>query len=92
MTAVARTRVAIYLPSLAGGGAERAMLNLAQGLAERDCAVDVVLARAQGPYLSEVREPIRLVDLKAARVLGLNRNTLRKKIKELDINVVKPIK
>ncbi len=70
MTVNAETKVALFLPSLSGGGAERAMLNLAQGLAERGCAVDLVLARAQGPYLKEVREPIRLVDLKASRVLA----------------------
>ncbi len=45
------------------------MLNLAYGLAESGCAVDLVLAQALGPYLKEVREPIRLVDLKASRVL-----------------------
>lgn len=69
MTDYSGTKLAIYLPSLAGGGAERAMLNLAQGLTERGCAVDLVLARAQGPYLKEVDEPIQLVDLQASRVL-----------------------
>lgn len=68
MTVDTQTKVAVFLPSLAGGGAERAMLNLADGLARR-CAVDLVLARAKGPYLKEVHEPIRLVDLKASRVL-----------------------
>lgn len=69
MTVHAETKLAIYLPSLAGGGAERAMLNLAQGLAASGCSVDLVLARAEGPYLKDVQEPIRLVDLKASRVL-----------------------
>jgi glycosyltransferase involved in cell wall biosynthesis len=63
------TRLAIFLPSLAGGGAERAMVNLAHGFADRGCAVDVVLAQAKGPYLSEVREPVRIVDLNASRGL-----------------------
>ncbi|MCI0562551.1 MAG: glycosyltransferase [Nitrososphaera sp.] len=64
-----RKQFAIYLPSLTGGGAERAMLNLAQGLAECGYAVDLVLAQAKGPYLGDVHAPIRLVDLKASRVL-----------------------
>lgn len=69
MTVAAESKLAIFLPSLAGGGAERAMLNLGQGLAERGRDVDLVLARARGPYLDEVREPLRLVDLEASRVL-----------------------
>ena len=65
----ASLKVAIFLPSLAGGGAERAMLNLAHGLARCGCRVDLVLAQAQGPYLGEVQESVRLVDLKASRVI-----------------------
>ena len=62
-------RLGFFLPSLAGGGAERAMLNLAHGFAGRGCSVDLVLARAQGPYLDDVGEMVRVVDLKASRVL-----------------------
>ncbi|MCA9949561.1 MAG: glycosyltransferase [Anaerolineales bacterium] len=60
---------AIYLPSLNGGGAQRAMLNLAHGLCVCGCAVDLVLAEAKGPYLAEVGDSVRLIDLKASRVL-----------------------
>ena len=70
MTLSAETKLAIYLPSLNGGGAERAMLNLAYGLAQCDCTVDLVLAQAKGPYLKDVHAPIRLVDLKASRALA----------------------
>lgn len=69
MTLHNRRRLAIFLPSLAGGGAERAMLNLAHGIASRGYAVDLVLAQAVGPYLPEVGKSIRLVDLEASRVL-----------------------
>ena len=62
-------RLAIFLPSLNGGGAEHAMLNLAHGLSERGLSVDLVLAQAKGPYLANVRKSLRLVDLKASRVL-----------------------
>jgi glycosyltransferase involved in cell wall biosynthesis len=64
------TKIAIFLPSLSGGGAERAMLNLAHGLAGRGCAVDLVLAQANGPYLKQVQDSIRVVDLGASRVLS----------------------
>jgi len=62
-------RLAIFLPSLAGGGAEKSMLKLAYGLARRGYALDLVLARAEGPYLSAVPEQVRVVDLKASRLL-----------------------
>jgi glycosyltransferase involved in cell wall biosynthesis len=69
MTINRKPRLAIFLPSLSGGGAERAMLNLAHGLAESGCAVDLVLAQAKGPYLSDVHDSVRIVDLKALRVM-----------------------
>lgn len=62
-------QVALLLPSLQGGGAERVMLNLAQGFAERGIKVDLVLARAQGPYLSQVPPCVRVVDLGRSRML-----------------------
>ena len=58
-------RLAIYLPGLCGGGAERTVLNLAQGIAGQGYAVDLVLAQAEGPFLTQVPESIRLVELNA---------------------------
>ncbi|MGI0483922.1 glycosyltransferase [Pantanalinema rosaneae CENA516] len=57
--------ISIFLPALAGGGAERAMLHLAQGLAERGLKTDLVLAKAEGDYLASVPSSIRVVDLQA---------------------------
>ena len=65
-----KPKLAIFLPSLSGGGAERSMLNLAHGVAERGYPVDLVLAQAKGPYLSLVHKDVRIVDLKASRVLA----------------------
>jgi len=62
-------RLAIFLPALYGGGAERTMLNLAEGIAAYGYATDLVLARAEGPYLAQVPGSVRLVDLKASRAL-----------------------
>jgi len=45
------------------------MLNLAGGLASRGFQVDLVLARATGPYLAGVPEGVRVLDLGARRVL-----------------------
>jgi glycosyltransferase involved in cell wall biosynthesis len=63
------TRIAILLPSLASGGAERVMLNLSRGLVDRGFDVDMVLARAEGVYLSALDPRIHLVNLNAPRVL-----------------------
>lgn len=61
--------VAIFLPSLRGGGAERVMVTLANAFAARGLKVDLVLASAEGPYLDEVSPTVRIVDLRARRVL-----------------------
>ncbi len=63
-------RLAFFLPGLYGGGAERIVLNLAGGIAAKGHPVDLVLARAEGAYLSQVPQGMRLIDLKAPRVLG----------------------
>lgn len=62
-------RLAIFLPAMGGGGAERAILKLAQGITARGIAVDLVLARAEGPLLTEVPESVCLVNLNARRLL-----------------------
>jgi glycosyltransferase involved in cell wall biosynthesis len=66
---LAMKRIAIYLPSLIGGGAERVMVNIARGFAERDFKVDLVLAKKEGPCLAHVPESVRIVDLGGVRVL-----------------------
>ena len=63
-------KIALFLPSLHGGGAERVMVNLARGFAERGLKVDLVLAKGEGPYLGEVPPNVHVVDLNASRVLA----------------------
>lgn len=63
-------RVALFLPSLGGGGAERVLLTVGQGLAQRGFAVDMVLARNVGAYTRLLSPSIRVVDLRAGRVLA----------------------
>lgn len=65
-------RVAVFLPSLAGGGAERMMLRIAGAIAEQGYAVDLVVVRGDGPLAGAIPEGVRLVDFRAARgVLAL---------------------
>jgi glycosyltransferase involved in cell wall biosynthesis len=65
-----KERLAFFLPGLYEGGAERVFINLAKGISEQGYAVDLVLSRAEGPYMSQIPDTVRLVDLKAPRVLG----------------------
>jgi glycosyltransferase involved in cell wall biosynthesis len=67
-TAPERGKIAIFAPSMAGGGAERGAVKLADGLVRRGFEVDLVLAAAEGPRLAEIPAEVRLVDLEARRV------------------------
>lgn len=62
-------RIAIFLPSLRGGGAERVMVTLANAIVARGYAVDLIVAIAQGPYLKDVSAGVRIIDLKADRLI-----------------------
>ena len=63
------TDVALFLPALSGGGAERVILNLSAALADRGYAVDLVIAVRTGEYLANVPETVRLVSLDVQRTL-----------------------
>ena len=63
-------RLAFFVADLEGGGAERMMVALAAGAASRGVDVDLVAARAVGPYVAEVPSTVRLVDLGAGGTLA----------------------
>lgn len=73
--------IALFLPSLRGGGAERVMVSLASGMAQKGYAVDLVVSKAEGPYLKEIPPSVRLKDLKSSRVL-FSLNGLRRYLRE----------
>lgn len=59
--------VALIITSLSGGGAERVFLDLAGRMASMGLKVDLVLAEAEGAYISQIPKGVRLVDLAAPR-------------------------
>lgn len=61
--------IALFIPSLNGGGAERVMLILANTLVEKGYAVDLVLVKAKGAFLKDVSKNVRIVDLDSSRTL-----------------------
>jgi glycosyltransferase involved in cell wall biosynthesis len=56
-------RIAFFISSLAGGGAERSIVALANSIASLNVIVDLVLGDAIGPYLVEVSPRVRIVNL-----------------------------
>ncbi len=58
-------RVALFVPSLAGGGAERVMLEVARQLVRRGVAVDLVVTRSGGALWGSIPENVRLTNLKS---------------------------
>ncbi|MGO0062399.1 glycosyltransferase [Brevibacillus fluminis] len=63
------TSISIFLPNLAGGGAERMMLNLAEGFIAQGIQVDFIVAKREGAYKDQYEGKIRFIDLNASRVL-----------------------
>lgn len=59
-----RKHLAIFLPSLAGGGVARAILYLSEAFANRNHRVDLILCQVSGPYLNRVSPKVTIVGLK----------------------------
>jgi glycosyltransferase involved in cell wall biosynthesis len=62
-------RIAFFTPTLNPSGAERVTLNLVQGIAARGRPVDIVLTVATGALLEQVPADVRVVDLRAGRMI-----------------------
>jgi glycosyltransferase involved in cell wall biosynthesis len=62
-------KIAIFLASLQGGGAERNMLRLANSCADRGLKVDLVLAQDKGAYFSEISPKVKIIKLGTSRVI-----------------------
>lgn len=60
--------IALLLPHLHAGGAERVTVNLANDFVQRGYAVDMVLLSATGEFLTDLRPEIRVVDLQVNRM------------------------
>ncbi len=62
-------KIDVFLPNLAGGGAERSILATATALTETD-SVRLLLAAAKGNYLDQVPAQLPMIDLEASKVLA----------------------
>jgi glycosyltransferase involved in cell wall biosynthesis len=58
-------KIALFVPTLSGGGAEKVMVNLAYGFLHAGQRVDFVVVRKDGPYINELPADLNIVDLGA---------------------------
>lgn len=61
-------KIAMFLPSLGGGGAEKSIVRLTAAFDRRGIAVDLVVGTAEGPVRDDVPPGVTLVDLDRPRV------------------------
>lgn len=61
-------KLAIVLPDLRGGGAERISVNLANELVRRGISIDMALLSANGQFLSDLVPDVKVIDLKVRRM------------------------
>ncbi|UCD97598.1 MAG: glycosyltransferase [Chloroflexota bacterium] len=64
-----KKKISIFMPTLFGAGGQRSMLNLAHGITDKGYPIDLVLAKIEGEFVEEVRDPINVVNLKSSRAL-----------------------
>jgi glycosyltransferase involved in cell wall biosynthesis len=60
--------VRVVISALRGGGSEHVCLMLCKGWVEQGLDVELILVRAEGPYLATVDPRVRVTDLGAARI------------------------
>lgn len=63
-------KVSFFVVSLNGGGAERVMVTLANSIAMLGVSVDLVVGYSHGPYLKEVNDAVKIVELKQERAVN----------------------
>ncbi len=64
-------KIALLLPSLKFGGAERVVINLARELKEAGAQVDILLISKQGEFLIEAQTHFTVIDLKCDKTYKL---------------------
>lgn len=62
-------RIAFFVQDLRGGGAERNIVRVVNGIAARGVPTDLVLVSREGPYLAELDPRVNVIELAEKRTL-----------------------
>src|SRR5690554_3888965 len=63
-----KIKIAIIVPSMRGGGAEKVMANLIRYLDKDKFDIRLILIKKEGPYLDLIPNTVSVIDLNARRV------------------------
>ncbi len=62
-------KIAVFLPNLTGGGAEKISINLIRDMVvNSDLQIDLVLGKAEGIFLNDIPSGVNLVDFNSDRI------------------------
>jgi len=62
-------KIALFIPSLDAGGAERVFVNIANDLSKKGFNVDLILTRKTGSYVELVGDNVNIIDLRRPSVM-----------------------
>jgi glycosyltransferase involved in cell wall biosynthesis len=63
--------IALYVPSLTVGGAERVTVSVANGLATRGYDIDLLVSYHEGTFVDDIHDAVSVVNLETPRIPGL---------------------
>ena len=64
-----KKKIAIFLPSLADGGAEKVMVSLANNFVSKFYNVDLLLVSQEGVYFNMLSDEVRLININKSRAI-----------------------
>jgi len=89
-----KPKISFFAASLRGGGAERAVVDLANCLSDHDYLVDLVLVTKEGPYLSEIAtmSHVNIIALLACRLACVNTRVIVREVTDSSSNHIDKVK